>query len=59
MQEPFILAPVKEKEKAQGEQGKFSRGEELANALSHLAGALLGIAALVLMVVYSARVGTA
>jgi len=38
---------------------KFSKGEELANAISHLAGALLGVAALVLMVVYSARVGTA
>jgi hemolysin III len=38
---------------------KFTKGEELANALSHLAGALLGIAALVLMVVYSSRVGNA
>jgi len=49
---------VKETETAQGEQMKFTRGEELANALSHLAGALLGVAALVLMVAYSARVGT-
>ena len=38
---------------------KFTSGEELANALSHLAGALLGVAALVLMVVFSAKVGTA
>jgi len=38
---------------------KFSKGEELANAISHLAGALLGVAALVLMVVYSSRAGTA
>ncbi len=40
-------------------EDKFTKGEELANAISHLTGALLGIAALVLMVVYSARVGTA
>jgi hemolysin III len=39
--------------------GKFTKGEELANAISHLAGTLFGIVALVLMVVYSARVGTA
>lgn len=38
---------------------KFTKGEELANALSHLAGALLSVAALVLMVVYSSRVGNA
>jgi len=38
---------------------KFTLGEELANALSHLAGALLGVAALILMVVFSAKVGTA
>ena len=38
---------------------KFTSGEELANALSHLAGALIGVASLVLMVVFSARVGTA
>lgn len=37
---------------------KFTKGEELANALSHLAGALLGCAALVLMVVFSSRTGT-
>jgi hemolysin III len=40
------------------EHGKFTQGEELANAISHLVGALLGIAALVLMVIYSSRVGT-
>jgi len=37
---------------------KFTKGEELANAVSHLAGALLAVAALVLMVVFSARAGT-
>lgn len=42
-----------------GHNNKFSKGEELANALSHLAGALLGVAALVLMVVYSSINGTA
>lgn len=36
---------------------KFSRGEELANAWSHLAGTLLAIAALTLMVVYSVMHG--
>lgn len=37
---------------------KFSKGEELANAVSHLAGALLSVVALVLMVIYSSRTGT-
>jgi hemolysin III len=32
---------------------KFSRGEELANAISHLSGALLSVAALVLMIHFS------
>ena len=32
---------------------KFSRGEELANAISHLSGALLAVVALVLMVHFS------
>lgn len=32
---------------------KFSRGEELANAISHFSGALLAVAGLVLMVRYS------
>ncbi len=41
------------------ETGKFTKGEELANAISHLTGALLGVAALVLMVVFSAKNGTA
>jgi hemolysin III len=41
------------------EASKFTKEEELANALSHLAGALLGVAALVLMVVYSSKNGTA
>lgn len=40
-------------------EDKFTKGEELANAISHMAGALLSVAALVLMVVYSARAGTA
>jgi hemolysin III len=37
---------------------RFSKGEELANAISHLTGALLGIVALVVMIVYSARHGS-
>ena len=37
---------------------KFSRGEELANALSHLTGVLLGVVALVLMIQYSLSGGT-
>ena len=36
---------------------KFSRGEELANAISHFSGALLSIAGLVLMVQFSIRYG--
>ena len=36
---------------------KFSRGEELANAASHFTGALLAVAALVLMVHYSLLYG--
>jgi hemolysin III len=38
---------------------RFSSAEELANALSHLTGALLAAAGLVLMVVYSALNGNA
>ena len=38
---------------------RFSHSEELANALSHLAGALLAGTGLVLMVVYSVRNGNA
>jgi hemolysin III len=37
---------------------KFSKGEELANAISHLTGALLAVAGLVLMVIFSERLGT-
>ena len=37
---------------------KFSRGEELANAISHFSGALLAVAALVLMVHFSIVNGT-
>jgi len=36
-----------------GKNNKFSRGEELANAISHLVGALLAAAGLVLMVHFS------
>lgn len=36
---------------------RFSNKEDLANALSHFAGAILSVAALVLMVVYSALQG--
>lgn len=39
-------------------KNRFSEGEELANALSHLIGALLSIAAMILMVVASAKRGT-
>lgn len=38
---------------------KFTKAEELANGLSHLAGAMLSSAALALMISYSARYGTA
>jgi hemolysin III len=38
---------------------RFSKKEELANALSHLIGAVLAVAALVLMVVKAARIGNA
>ncbi|MBA4321628.1 MAG: hemolysin D [Odoribacter sp.] len=40
-------------------KGRFSDQEDIANALSHLAGAVLSIAALVLMIVYSALRGNA
>jgi hemolysin III len=45
-----MSAPVK--------SNRFSRGEDLANALSHLVGTLLAIAGLVLMIVFSATHGT-
>lgn len=38
---------------------RFSDGEELANALSHLSGTILSVAALVLMLVFSALRGNA
>lgn len=41
-----------------GHNIKFSRGEEIANAISHFAGALLAVAGLVLMVRYAVRHGT-
>ena len=37
---------------------KFSRGEEMANAISHFTGALLAVAGLVLMVRYAVRYET-
>ena len=42
----------------QATNSRYTKNEELANALSHLTGALLSIAGLVLMVVRSARLGT-
>jgi len=38
---------------------RFSKGEELANAVSHLVGALLSVAGLVIMLVYASRNGNA
>ncbi|NOZ45433.1 MAG: hemolysin D, partial [Chlorobi bacterium] len=38
---------------------RFSSGEELANAISHLIGAVLSLAALIIMVVFSAIHGNA
>lgn len=38
---------------------RYSKNEELANALSHLAGTLLAVAALVLLTVKAARMGNA
>jgi len=40
-------------------KGRFSDKEDLANAISHFTGALLSVAALVLMVVYSSLRGNA
>ncbi|MBT3241862.1 MAG: hemolysin III family protein [Bacteroidetes bacterium] len=40
------------------ENSRYSKGEELANAISHLAGTLLAITALVLLVVRSVQIGT-
>jgi len=37
---------------------RFSKGEELANAISHLVGAILGAIGLVLMIVYSVQKGS-
>ena len=37
----------------------FSKGEEIANSITHGIGALLSIAALVLLIVYSSLYGTA
>jgi hemolysin III len=39
-------------------KSRYSKGEELASALSHLAGAILAVAALVLLVVKAARIGS-
>jgi len=38
-------------------KSRYSKNEELANALSHLTGAILAVAALVLLVVKAARIG--
>jgi hemolysin III len=38
-------------------KSRYSKNEELANALSHLTGALLALAALVMLVVKAARIG--
>ena len=38
---------------------RFTKGEELANAISHLVGAVLGLVGLVLMIVYSVQDGSA
>ncbi|MEA3451339.1 MAG: hemolysin III family protein, partial [Bacteroidota bacterium] len=37
---------------------KFTFGEELANAISHVSGAALSVAGLVLLVVYAAQNGS-
>ena len=41
------------------EQRIYKKSEELANAISHLGGALLSLAALVVMIVFSALQGNA
>jgi len=41
------------------ENDRFTKGEELANAISHLTGALLSVAALIIMLVYADRNGNA
>ena len=38
---------------------RFSKGEEIANAVSHLFGAALAIAGLVIMAVYASKNGNA
>jgi len=37
---------------------RFTKGEELANAISHLVGAVLGLVGLILMIVYSVQDGS-
>ncbi|MBT3338370.1 MAG: hemolysin III family protein [Anaerolineae bacterium] len=37
---------------------RFTKGEELANAISHLVGAVLGLVGLILMIAYSLQNGT-
>ena len=37
---------------------RFTKGEELANAISHLVGAVLGVVGLILMIAYSVRDGS-
>ena len=38
---------------------RFTKGEELANAISHLVGAILGLGGLILMIAYSLKNGNA
>ena len=38
---------------------RYTKNEELANALSHFAGAILAVAALVLLLVKAAQIGNA
>jgi len=49
--------PILSNKKTMEISNKFSRGEELANAWSHLLGTLLAVAGFVLMVVFSTRFG--
>jgi hypothetical protein len=46
-------------EKQNMEQNFYTKGEEIANAITHGVGTVLAIAALVLLVVFSAERGTA
>jgi len=41
------------------ESNRFSHGEELANAVSHCAGAVIGIIGTIVMIIFSAKYGSA